>query len=173
MWQKIMDTLKQVTGFEAHIITPVGLEVTKAHERCELCRLFRGNNKGANLCDQDNVSHAEEAIREGRPIQYLCHTGQVNYAIPIQIAGQKRVCLIGEHVLISAPDPDKYRKFAERISVDSDELIKVARMLQVIPNCVSEGSREIIENLLARLKNSLRWVRSHGSPVRSRGCLIG
>jgi GAF domain-containing protein/ligand-binding sensor protein/anti-sigma regulatory factor (Ser/Thr protein kinase) len=153
MWQKIMDTIKQITRFEAHVINMDGSEVTKAQRRCDFCDLLRSTGKGNSLCDRDNIENARKAVTEGRPVQYLCrHAGQVNYAIPIQIAGQRRICLIGEHVLVESPDLDKYRQLARDIGVDPEELVEAVKKLPVKPSREHEENKEIIENLLAKVE---------------------
>jgi GAF domain-containing protein/ligand-binding sensor protein len=152
MWQRIVDTIAQITGFASHIINLDGSEVTGAPERCILCNMIRSTEKGRELCDKDNTNNAKMAVDAWCSVQYLCHSGQVNYAIPIQIAGQRRICLIGEHILVEPPNLDKYRELAEYIGIPPDKLLEAASNLPVKPSRTHEESKVIIENLLTKIE---------------------
>lgn len=133
MLQKIQDAFSDMTGMAALITDRSGVPVTVGSNFTEFCMTYtRQSAIGRSRCEQCDKNGAESAYQSGKPCIYECHAGLVDYAAPIKVNGEMIGCFIGGQVLPEKTDPDKYRRIAEEIQVDSEEYVKALESVYIL-----------------------------------------
>lgn len=86
--QEIQDGFSEATGFSAVTVDYTGKPITRYSNFSDFCKLVRKDGKCLQCCHQSDAHGGLEAVRKGKPYIYRCHTGLVDFAIPIIIKGQ-------------------------------------------------------------------------------------
>lgn len=144
MLQKIQDAFANATGMAALTVDLNGA-VTQLSNPTEFCmKLTRGCPKGAERCNQCDLSGGEQAARTGKPSVYFCHGGLMDFAAPILINGKQIGSLIGGQVLPEPPNEAKFRKIAREIGINEDEYIKALSKIRIVPKKNIEASAQLL-----------------------------
>jgi len=70
-----------------------------------LCKEIRAIEGGEELCWKCNLERAEEAAKEGKPIDYICDNGLLDITVPIMVRGQSiATILFGQRRVSDDPD---------------------------------------------------------------------
>lgn len=80
-----------------------------------LCRLINAVPEGYRRCRQCDVKYLAKAAKQGRPLQYRCHAGLVDIAVPIIVAGRHVASMSSGQVLPAKPDRDGAEHFVGRL----------------------------------------------------------
>ncbi|SCX75196.1 sensor histidine kinase [Alkaliphilus peptidifermentans] len=86
--QEIQDGFARSTGLAAVTVDYKGRPVTEYSNFSRFCKLIREEGKCREACHRSDAYGGLEAARKEKPYIYRCHTGLVDFAIPIIINGQ-------------------------------------------------------------------------------------
>lgn len=145
--QNIQDSFSDATGMAAISVDLEG-NVTRESNFTDFCiKYTRGSKEGLRRCLNCDLTGANECKLTQKPAVYRCHSGLIDFAVPVIINGEQVGSIIGGQVLSEEPDEDKFRKIAQEIGVDPDEYIDALRKVQIVP----EKKIRAAANLLARV----------------------
>ncbi|MGN0620346.1 MAG: PocR ligand-binding domain-containing protein [Porcipelethomonas sp.] len=131
--QKIQDGFSDMTGMAALTADENGVAVTKGSNFTDFCMKYTRNsvlgNKRCELCDKMG---AELTHRSGKPCNYYCHAGLVDFAAPIIANGKMIGSFIGGQVLTEMPDPEKTRQIAAELGIDPEQYIDAIMKVKIV-----------------------------------------
>lgn len=110
-WPEIQDSLAASSGLALLLVDgpqPPALVVSNNNS---ICLTFQTSPEHASLCDPFcGVAHARAIKAEGL-VEYKCHAGLSCFAKPVEIAGARKLAVIGGRVFVKSLD---YRQLMER-----------------------------------------------------------
>ena len=127
-----------------------------------ICQAFQSTPEFVKLCDPYCGQAHQRATNAGGMIEYKCHAGLSCIAMPIAIAGEPNLAVIGGRAFVTGAD---YRATVERFRVgDFKDLLTKDPFQNVI---FSEPSR--LEELASRLANAaIKFRAEEGKPDERR-----
>ncbi|WP_432407653.1 sensor histidine kinase [Wukongibacter sp. M2B1] len=166
--QEILDKFGEATGLAAVAVDYRGNPITKYSNFSRFCKLIRQEAKCNETCHQSDARGGLEAARTGRPYIYKCHTGLVDFAVPIIVKGhymgavmagqakledEKKIFL--ENIVRNVPgwrEKEEVMKAYEEINpIPYEKIVAAAHMLFVISNYIVEkGLITIIQDELSK-----------------------
>lgn len=136
MFQKIQDDIADATGLAIITTDYKGKPVTEHSRRTDFCSIIRKDSKLAELCEKCDSRGGLEAVRTGKPFIYRCHTGLIDFAVPIIVQGQYLGALMAGQILT---EENKLLELESVIQSDKDyieqheDLMKEYKRLPIIP----------------------------------------
>ena len=100
----------EMTEMAAGISDPSGVRVTAHCNENSFCQLVKHSPSGRARCDQCDRLGVSMAKEKRSAVFYICHTGLVDFAVPIIIHDQILGCFVGGQILLDAPDELSDRK---------------------------------------------------------------
>ena len=148
-WPEVQDKLAGGLGLSILLVDgrqPPALVVSNNNS---VCQAFQTSLKHVGLCDPFCGDAHRRAMSAGSPVQYKCHAGLQCVTIPVQIAGEQNLAVIGGRAFLSSAD---YRALVDRFRAgELNELIDKAPFDNVI---FAESQR--IEELPERVYKAVR-----------------
>lgn len=86
--QEIQDEFAEATGLAAVTVDYKGKPITRYSNFSKFCKLIRQDPRCLEACHQSDAHGGLEAARKGKPYIYKCHTGLIDFAVPIIVEGQ-------------------------------------------------------------------------------------
>ncbi len=86
--QRIQDSFGEATGLAVVTVDFRGIPITKYSNFSKFCNLIREESYLREKCYQCDAFGGLEGARKDKPYIYRCHTGLVDFAIPISVKGQ-------------------------------------------------------------------------------------
>lgn len=152
--QSLQDAFANATGMSALAVDENGA-VTRVSNPTEFCMsLTRRTPSGCERCNKCDLQGGDAAARTGRPSVYSCHSGLVDFAVPIMLNGRHIGSLIGGQVLTEEPNEAKFRRIAKEIGVDEEQYIRALHKVPV----VSKERVDAAANLLYQVANALSEI---------------
>ncbi|MFZ5974766.1 MAG: sensor histidine kinase [Bacillota bacterium] len=132
--QEIQDEFSQATGFAAVIIDYRGEPVTKYSNFTDFCMLMRNNEKYCQCCCQSDAHGGLEAARLGKPAIYKCHSGLIDFAVPIIIRGQYMASFMAGQVKLPDEEMERIDFIVKPTSglLDNKEILDAYNRLPVV-----------------------------------------
>ena len=87
-YQELQDKWSKATGIGFITVDYDGKPVTKQSGFTEFCQALREKEEYRNLCYLCDACGGKKARKNGKPYVYTCHTGLVDFAIPIIVGEQ-------------------------------------------------------------------------------------
>lgn len=87
-YQELQDNWTKATGIGFITVDSEGKPVTKQSGFTDFCHALRENEEYRDLCYFCDACGGRKAKKIGKPYVYTCHTGLVDFAIPIMIGDQ-------------------------------------------------------------------------------------
>ncbi|WP_432662957.1 PocR ligand-binding domain-containing protein [Wukongibacter baidiensis] len=164
--QEILDKFGEATGLAAVAVDYRGNPITRYSNFSRFCKLIRKETKCNEACHQSDARGGLEAARTGRPYIYKCHTGLVDFAVPIIVKGhymgaimagqakledEKEIFL--ENIVRNVPEwrekEEIMKAYSEITPMPYEKIVAAAHMLFVISNyTVEKGLISIIQDEL-------------------------
>ncbi|MEW9123324.1 MAG: PocR ligand-binding domain-containing protein [Thermotaleaceae bacterium] len=172
--QEILDKFAESTGVAAVVVDYKGYPITKESNFTKFCKIMRQDPKYKEACYQCDARGGLEAVRLAKPYIYKCHTGLVDFSVPIIVEGQYRgAILAGQTKIIEEEDIElenivqpnlKWQKdpyiveaYNEISPQRYEKIAAAAHMMFVIANYIAEkGNLSIIQDELN--KKNLKLV---------------
>ncbi len=153
--QEIQDKFAEATGFAAVTVDFKGNPVTKYSNFSKFCKLIRKNRKCEEACQQSDAHGGLEAARTGEPYIYKCHTGLIDFAVPIIIKGNYVGAIMAGQVKVSDDKNVNLEKivkevpnwknkkevivaYEEIVPIPYEKIIAAAHMMFLISNYIGE-----------------------------------
>ena len=123
-WPEVQDGLAATSGLALLLVDGHQPPAVVVSNNNSICQTFQNSPEYVKLCDPYcGVAHTE-AIKAGGTVEYKCHAGLNCFAKPVELAGRKKLAVIGGRAFTRSAD---YRQLIERFrtgdlqSVASDE----------------------------------------------------
>ena len=152
--QQLQDNWSKATGIGLVTVDQEGKPVTRQSGFTDFCRALREKNEEyRELCYFCDACGGRKARKNGKPYVYICHTGLVDFAIPIILENQYIGAILAGQ--INAYDKENLKPITTR-NVDWMEDEELAELYQNTPkmslekitavaNVIYEGYRYFIE----------------------------
>lgn len=149
--QLIQDWAAKTAGVSILIRDAEGNPVTEPSMSSEFCDLISGIRHTNPECKESNKKAAEIAAQTGKPQKYTCHAGLIQFAAPIQVAGQ----FVGTIVIGDRPleplDPEDVNNLADKFCISREKLKEAAKNVLIW----SEEGMNATINFLYTMANTL------------------
>lgn len=86
--EHIIEKFSKATKIAAVVVDFKGEPITKYTGFTDFCTAIRRNERCLNACFKSDAHGGVEAARSGKPFIYTCHSGLVDFAVPIIFEGQ-------------------------------------------------------------------------------------
>lgn len=166
--QEIQDSYSKVTKIAMVIVDFKGEPITDYSNFTRFCRKFRSEAKCRDMCFKSDAHGGIEAARSGKPYIYTCHTGLVDFAIPVVVEGQFLGSIMAGQVKIEdendfLPIMAKVPKFVEEHmateelmayyeeipTIKSEELIAAINLMYIMSShIVEKGFTQLMQQEL-------------------------
>ncbi|WP_432460339.1 PocR ligand-binding domain-containing protein [Agarivorans sp. QJM3NY_25] len=131
--QQVQDAFSNAFGVASITVDDQGAPITKPSNFMSFCmELNRGNPEGLKLCCQCDAGGGTLAANLSKPAIYRCHSGLVDFAVPIIIEDKQVGSIVGGQVLTEAPDLDKFRAHARKLNIDEDKYLEALSKVSII-----------------------------------------
>lgn len=131
--QTIQDSFSSMTGSAALTTDINGVPVTKESCFSDFClNHTQSSEVGSARCRECAHTHAEQVLRERRPIVSPCHAGLLVFAAPITVGDKMVGCFIGGQVLTERLKAEHIRRLAAEFGVDSFEYRVAAEKIRIV-----------------------------------------
>ena len=101
--QGVQDRFARLVGVSTVIRDHDGQPITRVSEAKPLCERIDAHPELRERCRQSHLKAIAEAAATGRPCEYECHAGLVQFAAPILLDDK----LLGTIVIGDSPRPDR------------------------------------------------------------------
>lgn len=155
--QEIQDSFSKVTKIAMVIVDFKGEPIIESSNFTPFCRCFREDPNCRDMCYRSDAHGGIEAARSGKPYIYTCHTGLVDFAIPIVVEGHFLGSVLAGQVKVEdendfLPIMGKVPKFVEERknlpemkayyedipTIKSEELIAAINLMYIMANLIVE-----------------------------------
>ena len=145
-FERLMSNWATATGLATVAVGSDGKYISQCYNFTDFCiKLTRGSKEGCARC--------EKCDREGQGV-YHCHTGLIDFGIPLVVEGQTVGSVIGGQVLPEQPDEEKFRQVAREIGVDEDEYIRALKKVNVRTEAAINASAYLLGEVLNNFINA-------------------
>lgn len=111
-YQELQDNWTKATGIGFITVDSEGKPVTKQSGFTDFCQAIREKEEYRDLCFFCDACGGRKARKIGKPYVYTCHTGLVDFAIPIMIGDQYVGAILAGQV--NAQDKETLRPITSR-----------------------------------------------------------
>lgn len=176
--QRIQDRFAAATGFAMITVDYRGVPVTTASGFTPFCSSMRADPKRRTQCFKCDAHGGLQSAIDGKPYFYTCHTGLVDFSVPIMLGEQYLGAMLCgqvrtspswpiEQVIPPDPswqeDPRLVEMFRSLPEADPDRLRSLADALfEVASYLVEKAYVQIIQNALS--ESELAMVRQGETP---------
>jgi signal transduction histidine kinase/FixJ family two-component response regulator/HPt (histidine-containing phosphotransfer) domain-containing protein len=143
--QRIQDDFSAMTGIAALITDENGIMVTEGSNFSIHCREYmRKSPVGCERCQKCDKTGAELAVKNGKPVLYVCHAGLKNFSAPI-MAGDKLVgCFVGGQILTESLSTETLRRTASEMGLDQEAYAAAAEQVRIVDQKEIDNAIEIL-----------------------------
>ncbi len=158
-WLEVQDSLAESSSLALLLVDGYQPPALAVSNNNSICHTFQSSPEHVRLCDPYcGVAHSR-AIEAGGTVEYKCHAGLSCFAKPVEIAGKRKLAVIGGRAFVTSAD---YQQVMERFR--TGDLQKIAAD-EVFANIIfSEPQRlEEMAERIDRAAQRLRAASSNGS----------
>lgn len=131
--QQIQDAFSEFTGMAALITDEEGSPITTGSGFSDFCLCFtRKSEIGNKRCEECDKHGALLTLDKGKPVVYHCHTGLVDYAVPIMVEGRFIGSFIGGQISTKPIDMERIRETARELGLNEEEYVAAANRIVII-----------------------------------------
>ena len=122
-----------------------GKEVTRPSYYRDFCQdHIHMSPLGDERCAECHNRMGEEAARTGKPYVGNCHAGLIDFAAPIMVNGYHIGTVLGGQILNRELDIGQVKALSRDLKLDSEELIKAAGMIDIVPDRNIKAAAEVL-----------------------------
>lgn len=146
------------------------IPITKPSNFTEFCTKYtRGCELGAKRCNECDLRWAKIAAEKGEPVIYKCHTGLMDFVVPIMVEGQHIASIFGGQVLTEKPDEEKFREIAREFKINEDKYIEALRKIKIVPEKNVKAAAQLlflVANAISELaQNNFKLIKKNEREV--------
>ncbi|MDB1125272.1 PocR ligand-binding domain-containing protein [Vibrio algarum] len=131
--QKVQDEFAKAMGVASITVDNHGNAITKPSNFTSFCMEHtRESKKGSDLCTQCDRGGGTISGHTNKPAIYKCHTGLIDFGVPIIIEGTQIGSILGGQTLTHKPDEEEFRAIARNLSIDEDKYIEALKKISII-----------------------------------------
>lgn len=166
--QEIQDSYSKVTKIAMVIVDFKGEPITDYSNFTRFCKKFRSEANCRDMCFKSDAHGGIEAARSGKPYIYTCHTGLVDFAIPVVVEGQFLGSILAGQVKIEDENdflpimgkvprfveeqmatPELQAYYEEIPTIKSEELIAAINLMYIMSShIVEKGFTQLMQQEL-------------------------
>jgi diguanylate cyclase (GGDEF)-like protein len=129
-WLEVQDKLASSHGLSLLLVDGRQPPAIAISNNNSICRAFQTSPEHVRLCDPYCGDAHRRALSAGSAVHYKCHAGLECFTMPVAIAGEANLAVIGGRAFLSGAD---YRSLAERFrDGELNELLDSAPFENVI-----------------------------------------
>lgn len=178
--QKIQDAFSEYTGMASLITNEEGSPITVGSGFSDFCMHFtRKTEMGNKRCEECDKKGAILTLEKGRPVVYRCHTGLIDYAVPIMVEDRVIGSFIGGQVSTGPMDMEQVRETARELGLDEEGYVAAAgRIVTLQEDEVNRAAEflytlgNIISDMAYRSNEDLKKSRKLEQAARSQASFI-
>lgn len=178
--QKIQDAFSEYTGMAALITDEEGSPITTGSGFSDFCMHYtRKTEIGNKRCEECDKQGAFLTLEKGRPAVYHCHTGLVDYAVPIMVEDRVIGSFIGGQISTEPIDMEQIRKTAQELGLDEEEYVAAAQRIVMIQEEEVNRAAEflytlgnVISDMAYRSNEDLKKSRKLEQAAKSQAAFI-
>lgn len=109
---------RELTGILVALVDPSGVRMKRLFPSAAenpLCRLIQSRAPGKAACNETDRINCERAARARHGIQYLCHAGLVDIAVPIFVDDRHAATINCGQVLPEPPSEEGFQRLCVRL----------------------------------------------------------
>lgn len=142
---KFLDNFALCMGMGCGAVDLNGNMIDNGHSFASFCMDLTHSTKiGQSRCAECSRLGGETASRTRRKYVYKCHTGLIDFAVPIMIEDRQIGSVIGGQILTSAPDEVQFRKTAREIGVNEDDYIEAVKKVEITTQKKIDAAAELL-----------------------------
>jgi diguanylate cyclase (GGDEF)-like protein len=160
-WAPVQHRLAASTGLSILLVNGRQPPALVVSENNSICHALQSSADHGSLCDPYCGDAHRRAIDTGGVVHYKCHAGLQCFAMPIQIANERNLAVIGGRAFVTAAD---YRVTVERlVTGDLKELAASDPLSNVI---FAEPAK--LDQLADRLQKAASHFKGEASSLSAR-----
>jgi diguanylate cyclase (GGDEF)-like protein len=110
-WPETQDSLAEASSLALLLVDGYQPPALAVSNNNSICHTFQSSPEHVRLCDPYcGMAHAR-AMEAGGTIEYKCHAGLSCFAKPVEIAGKRKLAVIGGRAFVTSAD---YQRLMER-----------------------------------------------------------
>lgn len=157
-WIEVQDKLASSQGLSLLLVDGRQPPAIALSNNNSICRAFQTSSEHVSLCDPYCGDAHRRALSAGSVVHYKCHAGLECFTMPVEIAGEPNLAVIGGRAFVSGAD---YRSLVERFREgELNELLDSAPFENVI---FSEPQR--LTQLSARVEKAVQSFSGLRAPL--------
>jgi diguanylate cyclase (GGDEF)-like protein len=110
-WSEVQKPIADSSGISLLLVQGYQPPALSIANNNSICEALQSSPEHVGLCDPFCGAAYDRATRAGTITHYRCHAGLQCFAMPVEIASQRQLAVIGGRAFISTSD---YRELAER-----------------------------------------------------------
>jgi diguanylate cyclase (GGDEF)-like protein len=161
-WLEMQDSLAEASSLALLLVDGYQPPALAISNNNSICHAFQSSPEHVRLCDPYCGMAHSRAMEAGGTVEYKCHAGLSCFAKPVEIAGRRKLAVIGGRAFVTSVDYQRLMErfykgdlqdlasdevFANIIFSDSTRLEEMAervdRAAQRLPNASSNGSGHV------------------------------
>jgi len=158
-WPETQDSLAESSALALLLVDGYQPPALVVSNNNSICHTFQSSPEHLKLCDPYCGAAHSKATKAGGMIEYKCHAGLACFAKPVEIAGKRKLAVIGGRAFVKGSD---YQQLMERFR--TGDLREIASE-RVFANILFSEPQRLIEmaEQVDRAAHQLRAASSNGS----------
>ncbi|MEN3327877.1 MAG: hypothetical protein V7638_2684 [Acidobacteriota bacterium] len=164
-WLEMQDSLAEASSLALLLVDGYQPPALAISNNNSICHTFQSSPEYVRLCDPYCGAAHSRAMEAGGTVEYKCHAGLCCFAKPVEIAGRKKLAVIGGRAFVTSAD---YQQLMERFR--KGDLRDLAAD-EVFANIIFSDSQRLeemaeqVDRAADRLRNASPNGSDHGEAV--------
>jgi len=155
-WPEMQDSLAETSSLALLLVDGYQPPALAVSNNNSICHTFQSSPEHVRLCDPYCGTAHARAMEAGGAVEYKCHAGLSCFAKPVDIAGKRKLAVIGGRAFVTSAD---YQRLMERFH--KGDLQGLAAD-EVFSNIIFSDSQRL-EELAERIDRAAQRVRAASS----------
>jgi diguanylate cyclase (GGDEF)-like protein len=158
-WLEMQDSLAEASSLSLLLVDGYQPPALVISNNNSICHAFQSSPEYVRLCDPYCGAAHSRAMEAGGTVAYKCHAGLSCFAKPVEIAGKKKLAVIGGRAFVTSVD---YQRLMERFYKGDLQDLAADEVFSNIIFSDSQRLEEMAERV-DRAAGRLRNASSNGS----------
>ena len=158
-WLEMQDSLAEASSLALLLVDGYQPPALAISNNNSICHTFQSSPEHVRLCDPYCGNAHSRAMEAGGTVEYKCHAGLSCFAKPVEIAGKKKLAVIGGRAFVTSVD---YQRLMERFYKGDLQDLAADEVFANIIFSDSQRLEEMAERV-DRAAGRLRNTSSNGS----------
>ncbi len=125
LWSAFQADISQHLDVSVGLYDDTGRALIPPSGEGKLCEILKQSEKGSNLYRESYKKVIARAIQRKEPYHYKCFTGQCIFVIPITLAAQSMLFIIGGHVYLPEDQSAELDNLSEELKIEGSILREI------------------------------------------------